>query len=57
MPPKGWSPPFALDKGTNGQAAESFRFSIRKQPTWQLSMRKANAGGAKKPGKKSAAGR
>ena len=56
VPPKGWAPPFALDKGTNGQSAESFRFSIRKQPTWQLCMRSPNPK-ASGPAKASAHGR
>lgn len=42
VPPAGWSPPFALSKGTNGLSADSFRFSIRRQPTWQLCMRSPN---------------
>ena len=42
MPPKGWHPPFALDKGTNGQNADSFRFSIRKQMTSHLCKRSPN---------------
>ena len=54
VPPEGWAPPFALDKGTNGQSSESFRFSIRRQPTWQLCMRSPNAS---KHSKASAAGR
>ncbi|KDD74798.1 hypothetical protein H632_c1066p0, partial [Helicosporidium sp. ATCC 50920] len=29
VPPEGWSPPFALERGTNGQSMESFRFAIR----------------------------
>ena len=48
VPPKGWAPPFALEKGTNGQSAESFRFSIRKQLTSHLCMRVANTGRATK---------
>lgn len=44
VPPKGWEPPFALEKGTNGQCAESFRFSIRKQLTSHLCMRVPNSG-------------
>ncbi|KAK9803401.1 hypothetical protein WJX72_006240 [[Myrmecia] bisecta] len=54
VPPKGWSPPFALEKGTNGLSAESFRFSIRKQLTSHLCMRLANTS---RHNKKSAAGR
>ena len=48
MPPKGWSPPFALEKGTNGQSAESFRFLIRKQLTSHLCMRRGNSDHARK---------
>lgn len=48
VPPEGWEPPFALEKGTNGQNAESFRFSIRKQLTSHLCMRVANTGKATK---------
>ncbi len=48
VPPEGWEPPFALEKGTNGQSAESFRFSIRKQLTSHLCMRVANTGKATK---------
>ncbi|KAK9825321.1 hypothetical protein WJX74_009284 [Apatococcus lobatus] len=42
VPPDGWSPPFALDKGTNGQSADSFKFTIRQQLTSHLCMRLAN---------------
>ena len=42
VPPQGWAPPFALDKGTNGLDADSFRFSIRKQLTSHLTMRNPN---------------
>ena len=48
MPPKGWAPPFALEKGTNGQSAESFRFLIRKQLTSHLCMRRGNSDHARK---------
>ncbi|BDA42391.1 probable lysine-specific demethylase JMJ703 at N-terminal half [Coccomyxa sp. Obi] len=48
VPPEGWDPPFALEKGTNGQSAESFRFSIRKQLTSHLCMRSVNTGKATK---------
>ena len=41
VPPEGWAPPFALEKGTNGHSMESFRFLIRKQLTSQLCMRAA----------------
>ena len=54
VPPKGWAPPFALDKGTNGQSADSFKFSIRKQLTSHLCMRSANT---KQNSKSRAAGR
>lgn len=42
VPPKGWAPPFALEKGTNGLSAESFRFLIRRQLTSHLCMRLPN---------------
>jgi hypothetical protein len=48
VPPDSWSPPFALEKGTNGQNAESVRFTIRKQTTSHLCMREPNAGKGKK---------
>ena len=48
VPPEGWAPPFALEKGTNGQSMESFRFSIRKQLTSHLCMRVPNTGRATK---------
>jgi len=35
-------PPFALERGTNGQSADSFKFAIRKQLTSHLCMRAAN---------------
>ena len=54
VPPAGWRPPFALDKGTNGQDADSFRFSIRKQLTSHLCMRSPNTRADRK---KRAAGR
>lgn len=43
VPPPSFMPPFALDKGTNGVSADSFRFAIRKQLTSHLCMRLANA--------------
>lgn len=46
VPPDGWEPPFALERGTNGQSAESFKFMIRKQLTSHLCMRVANTGKA-----------
>ena len=46
VPPEGWEPPFALERGTNGQSAESFKFMIRKQLTSHLCMRVANTGKA-----------
>ncbi len=42
VPPEGWAPPFALEKGTNGHSMESFRFLIRKQLTSRLCMRLPN---------------
>ncbi|KAK9803314.1 hypothetical protein WJX73_000542 [Symbiochloris irregularis] len=54
VPPKGWAPPFSLDKGTNGQHSDSFKFSIRKQLTSHLCTRLANT---KTDRKKRAAGR
>ncbi len=48
VPPKGWAPPFALERGTNGQSAESFRFLIRKQLTSHLCMRRGNSDHARK---------
>lgn len=54
VPPKGWAPPFTLDKGTNGQHSDSFKFSIRKQLTSHLCTRLANT---KTDRKKKAAGR
>ena len=42
VPPPGWAPPFALEKGTNGMSAESFRFLIRRQFTSHLCMRLPN---------------
>jgi hypothetical protein len=41
IPPAGWDPPFALEKGTNGVSMESFKFSIRKQLTSHLCYRSA----------------
>ncbi|KAL4527022.1 hypothetical protein Ndes2526A_g01436 [Nannochloris sp. 'desiccata'] len=41
IPPEGWNPPFALEKGTNGVSMESFKFSIRKQLTSHLCYRSA----------------
>jgi hypothetical protein len=42
VPPPSFRPPFALDRGTNGMNADSFRFAIRKQLTSHLCMRLAN---------------
>jgi len=42
VPPPSFKPPFALEKGTNGQSADSFRFAIRKQLTSHLCMRLPN---------------
>jgi hypothetical protein len=39
VPPEGWDPPFALEKGTSGTSADSFRFSTRKQFTSHLCLR------------------
>lgn len=41
VPPPGWDPPFALEKGTNGLSMESFRFAVRKQYTSHLCCRAA----------------
>lgn len=41
VPPAGWDPPFALEKGTSGNHSESLRFNTRKQMTSQLCMRAA----------------
>jgi hypothetical protein len=41
VPPSGWAPPFALEKGTNGLSMDSFKFNVRKQPTSQLCYRSA----------------
>lgn len=41
IPPEGWAPPFALEKGTNGANMDSFRFSIRRQLTSHLCYRAA----------------
>ncbi|KAK2078486.1 hypothetical protein QBZ16_003326 [Prototheca wickerhamii] len=38
-PPGEFDPPFALERGTTGASMESFRFSIRRQPTAKLSRR------------------
>jgi len=46
VPPKGWSPPFALQKGTNGTNADSFRFATSRQFTSHLCTRQAVAGAA-----------
>lgn len=56
VPPKGWAPPFALEKGTNGQSAESFRFLIRKQLTSHLCMRRGNSDHARKAASRCACG-
>ena len=42
VPPASWRPPFALERGTNGASAESFRFLIRRQLTSHLVKRRAN---------------
>lgn len=42
VPPPSFRPPFALERGTNGQSADSFKFAIRKQLTSHLCMRAAN---------------
>lgn len=42
VPPPSFRPPFALERGTNGQLADSFKFAIRKQLTSHLCMRAAN---------------
>ncbi|KAL4433266.1 hypothetical protein ABPG77_003314 [Micractinium sp. CCAP 211/92] len=39
VPPPGWDPPFALERGTNGLSMESFRFAVRKQYTSHLCCR------------------
>lgn len=39
VPPDTFEPPFALEHGTNGLSAESFRFSIRSQRTSSLFVR------------------
>lgn len=41
IPPEGWDPPFALEKGTNGVSMESFKFATRKQLTSHLCYRSA----------------
>lgn len=41
IPPVGWDPPFALEKGTNGVSMESFKFATRKQLTSHLCYRSA----------------
>ncbi|KAL4448340.1 hypothetical protein ABPG75_005559 [Micractinium tetrahymenae] len=43
VPPPGWDPPFALEKGTNGLSMESFRFAVRKQYTSHLCRRAGRA--------------
>jgi histone demethylase JARID1 len=43
VPPPGWDPPFALERGTNGVSMESFRFQVRKQYTSHLCRRPAPA--------------
>ncbi|PSC70309.1 lysine-specific demethylase JMJ16 [Micractinium conductrix] len=42
VPPPGWDPPFALERGTNGLSMESFRFQVRKQYTSHLCCRGAH---------------
>ncbi|KAL6783768.1 hypothetical protein ACKKBF_B05720 [Auxenochlorella protothecoides x Auxenochlorella symbiontica] len=44
IPPPGWDPPFALERGTTGTSMESFRFAIRRQPTAKLCVRGAGVG-------------
>eukprot|EP00983_Pelagomonas_calceolata_P099290 1158442-Pelagomonas_calceolata.AAC.5 len=39
VPPAGWDPPFALEKGTDGRSLDSFQFQTRKQLTSHLCMR------------------
>lgn len=39
VPPAGWNPPFALERGTDGRDAGSFKFMTRKQFTSHLCMR------------------
>ena len=41
IPPKGWDPPFALEKGTNGSNCDSFKFVTRRQFTSHLCVRVA----------------
>jgi hypothetical protein len=43
VPPEGWAPPFALERGTNGANADSFRFAARRQFTSHLCMRAATS--------------
>ena len=50
VPPPSWDPPFALERGTNGMSAESFRFVIRKQLTSSLCKRRPNTDAAKGAG-------
>jgi len=42
VPPPSWAPPFALERGTNGACAESFRFAVRRQLASHLCKRPAN---------------
>jgi hypothetical protein len=55
VPPPGWQPPFALERGTNGLSMESFRFTIRKQLTSSLCRRVAPGGRTGAPPSKAAA--
>ena len=50
VPPPSWDPPFALERGTNGMSAESFRFVIRRQLTSSLCKRRPNTDAAKGAG-------
>lgn len=50
VPPPSWDPPFALEHGTTGVSAESFRFVIRRQLTSSLCNRRPNTDAAKGAG-------
>ena len=50
VPPPSWDPPFALERGTTGQSAESFRFVIRRQLTSSLCKRRPNTDAARGAG-------
>lgn len=50
VPPPSWDPPFALERGTSGTSAESFRFVIRRQLTSSLCKRRPNTDAAKGAG-------